>query len=267
MYDRRCLALSPEEVQQKVRGGEPHVLRLKIPHEEIFTFDDSIRGRVTFRGDTIDDQVLLKSDGFPTYHLAHVADDHLMEIDTVIRGEEWLSSVPKHLLLFQCFGWKPPQYAHVPLLLNKTRAKLSKRDGAVAVEDYIAKGYVPEALLNFIALLGWNPGTTQELFSLQELIEAFSLERVQKGGAVFDAEKLDWLQGQWMRKMAPEEFAKHIHPLIAEKFSSARTDGAFAKKAALIQGRITFFTEATEMLAFFYEEPTLTRDLLVHAKQ
>ena len=154
MYDRHCLKLSKDEVKTKLDAGEKHVIRMRIPDNETITFNDDIRGELSFKSHTIDDQVLLKSDGFPTYHLAHVVDDHLMEIDLVTRGEEWLSSLPKHLLLFRYLGWTPPRYGHVPLLLNKDKTKLSKRQGSAAVEEYILKGYLPEALLNFLALLG-----------------------------------------------------------------------------------------------------------------
>jgi len=267
MYDRMCLKLAAEEVEKRVKAGEPHVIRMKVPHERVIAFEDEIRGNVQFQGHTVDDQVLLKSDGFPTYHLAHVVDDHLMDIDMVIRGEEWLSSLPKHLLLFEYLGWQPPRYAHVPLLLNQDRTKLSKRQNAVSVEEYIRKGYLPETLVNFLALLGWNPGTTQEIFSLDELIAAFSLDRVQKAGAVFDIEKLDWLQGQWMRKIPLKEFSERIRPLVAEKFAAAANDKTFGRKAALIQERITFFAEAPDMLGFFYIEPDVTVDLLANPKQ
>lgn len=263
MYDRTCCKLSREEVDAKIAAGERNVIRMKIPHEELITFDDDIRGPLEFKGHTVDDQVLLKGDGFPTYHLAHVVDDHFMEIDLVLRGEEWLSSLPKHLLLFRFLEWQAPRYAHVPLILNKDRTKLSKRQSSVAVGDYIAKGYLPEALLNFLALLGWNPGTTQELFSIEELIEQFSLERVQKAGAVFDEEKLMWLQGQWMRKIPLDQFAEHIRPLVP----AASGDKDFAKKAALIQDRVTFFAEAPKMLTFFYEAPTASLELIANAKQ
>ncbi len=267
MYDRQCLHLSPQEVQKKLEAGERHVIRLKVPHERTITFADDIRGQMTFLGHTVDDQVLVKSDGFPTYHLAHVVDDHLMDIDLVMRGEEWLSSLPKHLLLFEFLGWPPPRYAHVSLLLNKDKTKLSKRQNSVSCSEYIAKGYLPEALLNFLALLGWNPGTTQELFSIQELIEQFSLERVQKAGAVFDLEKLDWLQGQWIRKIPLTEFAARIRPLVEEQFSQAKDDTDFASKAALIQERVAFFHEAPRMLGFFYHEPTVPMELLANPKQ
>src|SRR3989339_325756 len=267
MYDRTCMKLKDEEVQRRIAAGESHVLRLKVPRNEIIAYEDEIRGPMSVQGHTIDDQVLLKSDGFPTYHLAHVVDDHFMDISVVIRGEEWLSSTPKHLLLFQYLGWKPPCYAHVPLLLNKDRTKLSKRNSAVSVEEYIAKGYLPEAFLNFIALLGWNPGTTQEIFTLGELIETFSLERMQKAGAIFDTEKLDWLQGQWIRKLSAPEFAKRILPIVAERFSPASRDKNFEAKAKLIQERVTFFSEAPSLLSFFYEEPAPSIDLLANAKQ
>ena len=267
MYDRHCLQLSKEDVDAKLKAGERHVIRMKVPHERTITFTDDIRGEMRFQGHTVDDQVLLKSDGFPTYHLAHVVDDHLMETDLVIRGEEWLSSLPKHLLLFEWLGWTPPKYAHVPLLLSKDRKKLSKRDGDVAVEEYITKGYLPEAMVNFLALLGWNPGTTQEIFTMDELIEQFSLDRVQKAGAIVDMEKLDWIQGQWMRKIPLQEFAARIQPIVSEKLPAAASDPDFAKKAQLIQERITFFREAPEMLTWFYQEPRVTVELLANEKQ
>lgn len=266
MYDRLCLSLSQEESEERMKN-EKYVLRLKVPREETITFEDDVRGKLEFKGHTVDDQVILKSDGFPTYHLAHVVDDHLMEIDVVLRGEEWLSSLPKHILLFRALGWDPPRYAHVALLLNKDKSKLSKRQNDVAAEDYIQKGYLPEALLNFLALLGWNPGTTEEIFSLEDLIKQFSLDRAQKAGAIFDIEKLDWLQGQWIRKIPPEEFAERIKPVVAEQYPDAESDPDFEKRAVLIQERLTFFSEAPEMLSYFYKEPTVESDLLANKKQ
>jgi len=267
MYDRTCLDIPEEEVRRRVAAGEKHVLRMKIPREEMIVYDDEIYGKLSFKGHTIDDQILLKSDRFPTYHLAHVVDDHLMEMDMVIRGEEWLSSLPKHLLLFRYFGWQPPKYAHVPLLLNPDRTKLSKRQSDVAAEHYIEKGYLNEALMNFLALLGWNPGTEQEIFTREELLQAFSLNRVQKSGAVFDLQKLNWLQGQWIRRIPLEDFVARIKHLVVARFPGAGTDPKFAEKAALIQERITFFPEAPEILAFFYESPVVSRDLLINLKQ
>lgn len=267
MYDRHCTQLPRKETEDRLARGDNHVLRLMVPHDSVFTYTDAIRGEMTFQGHTVDDQVLMKSDGFPTYHLAHVVDDHLMKIDLVIRGEEWLSSTPKHLLLFEHLGWEPPKYAHVPLLLNADRTKLSKRQQSVAAEEYIQKGYLPETLINFLALLGWNPGTEQEIFSLEELTEAFSLERVQKAGAIFDLAKLDWLQGQWIRKLPLSEFADRLQMLTAERFAEAKRDPEFKKKAALIHERVTFLSEGPAMLAFFYEEPKISIELLASAKQ
>jgi len=263
MKMKNALTLSEEDVQARLKADEPYVIRMKVDPDQIITFQDDIRGQCTFKGHEVDDQVLLKSDGFPTYHLAHVVDDHLMDIGLVLRGEEWLSSLPKHLLLFQYLGWKEPRYAHVPLLLNQDKTKLSKRQNDVDTDHYIQKGYMPEVMVNFLSLLGWNPGTTQEKFTITELQEAFSLGRVQKSGAVFDTEKLDWLQGQWIREMETDVFAGRIQPLVP----AAQDDADFVKKAALIQDRITFFNEAPEMLGYFYEEPKVTIDLLANKKQ
>ena len=267
MYDRTCLHLSASAVQERLARGETSVIRLKVPHTETITFQDDIYGTLTFKGHTIDDQVLLKSDGFPTYHLAHVVDDHHMKIDCVIRGEEWLSSLPKHLLLWRAFGWKAPRYAHMPLILNKDRTKLSKRQGDTAAGAYVTKGYLPEALLNFLVLLGWNPGTEQEIFTLEELKNLFSLDRVHKSGAVFDLEKLAWLQGQWMRRIPLDDFVSRIHAAVAAHYPAAQNDPGFREKAALIQERITFFTEAPEMLGYFYEVPQSPRDVVLNPKQ
>ncbi len=210
MYDRHCLYLSEEEIQKKLDEGVPFVIRQKIPSAEIVKFDDHIRGKVSFAAKTLDDQILLKSDGFPTYHLANVVDDHLMKITHVIRGEEWLPSTPKHILLYKAFGWEPPEFAHIPLLLNKDRTKLSKRQGDVSVEDYIKKEYLKEAIINFIALLGWHPGSAEEneIFTLEELSSKFSLEKVHKAGAIFDIEKLEWFNWQWHRKNHHENLKK-----------------------------------------------------------
>jgi glutamyl-tRNA synthetase len=267
MYDRKCAALTKEGTDARAAAGEAHVLRLRVPRDRTMQLNDEIRGQLQFQGHTIDDQVLVKSDGFPTYHLANVVDDHLMRIDLVLRGEEWLPSLPKHVLLYEAFGWTPPRFAHIPLLLNPDRSKLSKRTGSVSVREYREKGYLPEALINFLALLGWNPGTEQEIFTIDELIAAFSLDRVQKAGAVFDLAKLDWLQGQWMRKMDPAEFAARALPLVKEKHPAAEHDKDFSAKCRLIQDRITFLHEAPDMLSFFYAEPTVDVALLANAKQ
>lgn len=201
MYDRKCLDLPESEIQKLMDEGVPYVIRQKMPFD-LIKFKDTVRGTVQFHGKTIDDQILVKSDGFPTYHLANVVDDHTMGITHVIRGEEWLPSTPKHIALYMAFGWESPQFAHLPLLLNADRSKLSKRQGDVAVEDYIKKGYTKEAVLNFVAFLGWNPGAGEEkeIYTLQELEEVFDLEKVHKAGAVFNLEKLDWFNWHWAKE-------------------------------------------------------------------
>ncbi len=199
-YDGFCRNLTSEEASEKLAEGVKHVVRLKVPKDELILFNDLVRGKVKFASQNIDDQVLLKSDTFPTYHLANVVDDHLMGVTHVIRGEEWLPSTPKHILLYQAFGWNMPEFAHLPLILNEDRSKLSKRQGDVAVEDYIKKGYEKDELINFIAFLGWNPGGTKEIYSLKELAEVFDLEKVQKGGAVFNLDKLDWFKSVWRQR-------------------------------------------------------------------
>lgn len=207
MYDRGCLRLKSEEIKVQLKKKMPFVVRQKIPHEREIAFKDIIRGHLTFKGSTIDDQILLKSDRWPTYHLASVVDDFFMKITHVIRGEEWLPSTPKHLLLYEAFGWNPPEFAHIPLTLNKDKTKLSKRQNDVSVEEYIQKDYRKEAIINFIVFLGWHPGKgeEQEIFSLEELTERFSLEQIHKSGAVFDIEKLNWFNFQWNRRVYHEK--------------------------------------------------------------
>ena len=201
MYDGRCRDLSEGEVADNLAQGLPFVIRLRYPKEGKTVFDDIVRDRVAIDNSIVDDQILIKSDGFPTYHFASVVDDHLMKITHVIRGEEWLSSVPKHIFLYESFGWEPPVWVHLPLLLNSDRSKLSKRQGDVSVESYLEKGYLTEVLLNFIALLGWHSADDREIYSLGELEEVFSLERINKAGAVFDLEKLNWMGGTYIRQM------------------------------------------------------------------
>lgn len=215
-YDRHCRSIPADEASQRVLSGEAHVFRFKMPDEGETEFHDAVRGPVTFRNDLLDDYVLLKSDGYPTYHLASVVDDHLMETSHVIRGEEWLSSTPKHVLLYKAFGWTAPKFAHMPLLLNPDRSKLSKRQGDVAVEDYLDKGYLPEALINFVALLGWNPSDEEEIYSLEELAKAFELKDVNSAGAVFNHEKLDWLNGKYLRMMPLDRLAERAAPFLVQ---------------------------------------------------
>ena len=214
LYDGLCRDISVEDAQERVRAGDAHVIRMKVPREGTTKFHDSIRGDVEFQNSLIDDQVLLKSDGFPTYHLANVVDDHLMAVTHVIRGEEWLSSTPKHILLYWMFGWEPPEFAHIPLLVNEKKQKLSKRLGDVSVEDFKEKGYLPEALVNFVGFLGWNPGDEREIFSMDELIKEFTLEKVGKSPAIFNLEKLDWYNREYMRRISLDELTERCVPFF-----------------------------------------------------
>lgn len=215
-YDQHCRKLTAKERASRLEAGMPYVIRMKIPDIPggEHTFQDIIRGEVTIPYENLDDQIIIKSDGFPTYHLASVVDDHLMEISHVIRGEEWLPSTPKHLLLYDYLDWEKPEFAHMPLLLNEDRSKLSKRQGDVTVKDYRDKGYLPEALVNFVALLGWNPGDEREIFSLEELIEEFDLHRIGKSGAVFNVEKLQWMNGVYVRNYPIEKLVDLSQPYL-----------------------------------------------------
>lgn len=273
-YDRHCLKLSESEIEKLLTQKTPFVIRQKIPETGAVAWNDLVRGEVSFKADTIDDQVLLKSDGYPTYHLANVIDDHLMEITHVIRGEEWLSSTPKHILLYQSLGWKAPEFAHLPLLLNKDRSKLSKRQGDVAVENYRKKGYLPEAVINFIALLGWHPGgeEKEEIFTLLELVEKFSLEKAHKGGAIFDLTKLDWMNWQWRRRQfeaLPGETTDKLLAL-AKPFLPPEwlADGEFLKRCLLtVQEKILQKPEETKMYIEFYFKEKLTIDPALIARE
>lgn len=257
MYDRHCRNLTPDEVKTKMGAGEKHVVRLRVPLGETVTFTDLVRGDVSFETKTIDDQVLLKSDGFPTYHLANVVDDKYMKITHVIRGEEWLSSTPKHVLLYRAFGWENemPGFAHLPLLLNPDRSKLSKRQGDVAVEDFKAAGYLPDALINFVALLGWNPSDTQEIYSIQELIKSFDLEKVNKGGAVFGREKLEWMNAEYIRAKSPTELLAIVRPLAVER-GYAVSDEYLAKVIALMHERVRTTKDFVDFASYFFVAPT-----------
>lgn len=264
-YDKHCLNLSEEEIQKNLEEGKPYVIRLNVQPGMKIAFKDIIRGDVEFSSDVIDDQVLIKSDGFPTYHLANIIDDHLMEISHVIRGEEWLPSVPKHILLYEAFGWQHPQFAHLPLLLNPDRTKLSKRQGDVAVEDYRKKGYLKEALINFIALLGWTAGDDKEVYSFDELIKSFSLERVNDSGAVFDLEKLNWLNEEHLRNKSDEELIKMLREeMQLSKYCSEDFSDEYLKEVIdVMKPRISFIKDIYEKGFYFFEEPTTYEEAAV----
>lgn len=257
-YDRTAMrnefTLGKEETQRLLDDGAAYCIRLKVPHNEEIHFVDVIRGAVSVSGRDVDDQILLKSDGFPTYHLANVVDDHLMQISHIIRGEEWLPSTPKHVLLYQALGWECPQFAHLPLLLNKDKTKLSKRQGSVAVEDFVEKGYFKEAMVNFIALLGWNPTADREIFSFQELIDTFNLEKVNKSGAVFDTQKLDWMNSQYLRSLPNAHLAELLAPM-AQKAGYNVSNEYLEQVIDLLKERITFLNETLTFGDYMFQKP------------
>jgi len=267
-YDRRCLQLSEAEIKEKLAAGEPHVIRYQIP-EGITAFKDIVHGKISIKNDTLDDQVILKSDGFPTYHLAVIVDDHLMKISHVIRAEEWLPSTPKHILLYQAFNWDVPEYAHLPMILGSDKKKLSKRHGATAFLDYKEQGYLPEALVNFMVFLGWNPKSEREKFSLPELVKEFDLANVNRAGAIFDIEKLDSINGQYIREMSLDKFAEKCLPFLEKagiKVGEYESD-YIGQAVALEQERIRKFSEIAEAVEYFFtDELEYDADLLVWKK-
>ncbi|MFA6429201.1 MAG: glutamate--tRNA ligase [Patescibacteria group bacterium] len=249
MYDRHCRSLPREEAEKRVADGEAHVIRLAVPTEGTLVVEDLIRGRMEFPWAQSDDQVIVKSDGFPTYHLAAMADDHDMAISHVIRADEWISSLPKHVFIYQSMGWELPQWAHVPLILNPDRSKLSKRQGDVAVEDYLAKGYLPEAILNFIALLGWNPTADREIFTKEELASLFEIGKVNKAGAIFNTEKLNWLNAHYLKQMTEEEYLQMCRPWLPKE----EDDHAFLDRVCLIvRDRLEVPKDLPEMTRFLF---------------
>jgi len=252
-YDGKCRNLNKTESEERAKN-ESCVIRLAVPENGETSFPDLIRGKVSFQNELIDDQVLIKSDGYPTYHFANVVDDHLMQISHVIRGEEWLPSTPKHVILYKFFDWELPQFAHLPLLLNPDKSKLSKRQGDVAVEDYKSKGYLPQSMNNFVALLGWNKGDDQEIFTIPELVEHFSLERVSKAGAVFNKEKLDWMNGMYLRNLSDEGF---LQLALAKMKDLGYDTGDVSKNNAIalsFKERITTINELEEKASLFFAD-------------
>ena len=262
-YDKLCLKeISREEAEKKIANGEKCVIRFDVPETGETEFEDVVRGKVKFTNKNLDDFVILKSDGYPTYHLAHVVDDHLMKTTLVLRGEEWLSSTPKHLLLYQAFGWEPPQYGHLCVILNKnTKKKLSKRDGDVSVGDFMKKGYLPEAVVNFIALLGWNPKTEQELFTLDELAQEFDIVKLNKSGAIFDTEKLDWMNGVYIRKKNSRELAKLCRPYLG-KYKDKLSDEYLEKIVSVERERMKKLSDIAENTEFYFKPPEYKKGLL-----
>jgi len=259
-YDGRCRNLTEKEINDHLQNGDKYVIRLKIPQDGEITFYDIVRDKVTFPWNMIDDQVLVKSDGFPTYHLANVIDDHLMEISHVIRGEEWLSSIPKHLFLYEAFGWKPPKMCHLPLLLNPDKSKLSKRQGDVAVEDFLNKGYLPETLINFVALLGWHAPGNEEFYTLSELGKVFSLKRINKSGSVFDIEKLNWMNGQYLRNIDLKVIGEYAKTYFKKAGYHIPNEKHYLELVDIARSRIHKLDEVTEFAKPFFSELKFTDD-------
>ncbi|GIW69466.1 MAG: glutamate--tRNA ligase [Patescibacteria group bacterium] len=265
-YDRHCLKLKKDEIEKNLKANVPRVIRMKVPDHEDVSFDDLILRRITINSDAVDDQVLIKADGYPTYHMAVVVDDHLMKITHVMRGNDWVPSTPKHILLYKFFGWEPPKYAHLPNLkeVGGTK-KLSKRFGSVSVYEFLSEGYLPEALNNFLMFLGWNPGTDKEIYTLEEFIRDFSIERIQPTDLVaFDRQKLLWMNGLYIRNTANADLWKKLNAW-SEKFDfylhgkNAEKEKVFAV-LDLIKDRMKLLSEYNSLAHYFFEDPEIEKD-------
>ena len=267
-YDKHCLHLSKEEVEANLKAGMPFVIRQNNPTEGTTTFHDEIYGDITVDNSELDDMVLIKSDGYPTYNFANVIDDHLMHITHVVRGSEYLTSTPKYNLLYEAFGWEIPTYVHLPLIMGKNEdgsvSKLSKRHGSTSFEGLVAEGYLPQVITNYIALLGWAPKDNQEIFSLPELVQAFSIDGISKSPAVFDYDKLNWFNAEYIKAMGEEEFTAHAMPYYREVFGAQ--DKPWEVLYSILPARITKFQEIPGLLHFLKELPDYPVDFFVNKK-
>ena len=263
-YDRHCLGLSAEEVQAKLDAGEPFVIRQKMPDSGTTAFHDVVYGDITVENAELDDQILMKADGFPTYNFANVVDDHLMNITHVVRGSEYLSSTPKYNLLYQAFGWEAPVYVHLPAVMRDAHHKLSKRHGDKSFEDLVNEGYLVEAIVNYIALLGWSPADNTEIFSLKELEETFDIAGLSKSPSIFDIKKLTWMNGEYMKAMDFEKFFALAEPKLAAALEGTGID--LRKIAALLQKRLETWNDIPAMVGFFKELPEYGTELYTHKK-
>lgn len=267
-YDRHCRDLSEAEIQEKLDAGVPYVIRQKMPIEGSTTFTDAVFGEITVENSELQDQILIKQDGYPTYNFANVIDDHTMGITHVVRGSEYLSSTPKYNLLYEAFGWEIPTYIHLPLINGKnddgTISKLSKRHGSTGFEDLIRDGYLPEAIINYIALLGWAPKDNQEIFTLDELCKAFDISGISKSPSVFDYDKLEWFNGEYIKAMSDEKFIELCTPYFKQALGDADLD--YAKIAAILKQRTTKLTDIPEKIDFFAALPEYEKELFVNKK-
>lgn len=262
-YDRHCLNLSKEEIEENLKNGVPYVIRQKIRDGKT-TFHDEVYGDITVDNSELEDQILIKSDGYPTYNFANVIDDHAMNITHVVRGAEYLSSTPKYNLLYEAFGWDIPIYVHLPAVMKDKHNKLSKRNGDASFQDLVAKGYLPDAIVNYIALLGWSPSVNQEIFTIDELIKEFSIKGLSKSPAIFDIEKLTWMNGEYIKKMDKEDFYNWAEPEL--KSAIKRTDIDLKKVAEYVQTRIGTSKDIAAMVDFVDNLPEYSTDLYVHKK-
>ena len=262
-FDDPCKLLTIEECEARIEAGEKFVIRQTIPETGTTYFDDEVFGRITVENNTLDEQVLIKSDGFPTYNFANVIDDHLMGITDVVRGMEYLSSTPKYNLIYNAFDWDIPRYIHCPPVMKDEHSKLSKRNGDASFQDLVEKGYLPGAILNYIALLGWSPTEEREIFTLDELVQAFDVKHIGTSGAIFDPEKLKWVNGMWLRNMDLDSYEKLVTPYIDQVVK-----GNFNRRqiAAILQQRAQTLAEIPEMLTFFDNFPSYSNDLFINKK-
>ena len=263
VYDKHCLHLSKEEIEANLAAGKPYVIRINMPTEGTTTFHDEIYGDITVPNEELDDMILIKSDGYPTYNFANVVDDHLMGITHVVRGNEYLSSAPKYNRIYEAFGWDVPVYVHCPLITDENHKKLSKRCGHSSYEDLLEQGFVSEAIVNYVALLGWCPEGTQEIFSLEDLVEAFDYRHMSKSPAVFDIQKLKWMNSEYLKAMDFDRFYEMAEPYIKEVITK---DMDLKKIAALVKTRIEIFPDIREHIDFFEELPEYDTSMYCHKK-
>lgn len=268
-YDRTCRNLAPEVIEEHLKNGDPYVIRQKMPLTGETTFFDVLHGNITIKNEELEDQVLLKRDGMPTYNFANVIDDHLMHITHIMRGAEFITSTPKYILLYESFGWDVPTFIHLAPVMGKNEdgsiSKLSKRHGATSFDDLVKAGYLPDAIVNYVALLGWNPKTTnQEIFSMAELIEHFSLEGLSKSPAVFDYDKLGWINGEYLKAMSDEDFAKMARPFVGEL--PDYLEQSWTHLASLLKTRIQRLGDLPQEIAFLCEQPAFDAELYVNKR-
>ena len=263
VYDKHCLHLSKEEIEANLAAGKPYVIRINMPTEGTTTFHDELYGDITVENNELDDMILIKSDGYPTYNFANVIDDHLMGITHVVRGNEYLSSAPKYNRLYEAFGWEIPKYIHCPLITNEDHQKLSKRCGHSSYEDLLDQGFLTEAIVNFVALLGWSPSSDNEIFSLEELVKEFDYHRISKSPAVFDMVKLRWMNGEYMKKMDDDKFYEMALTYLKEVITK---DLDFHKIAAMVKTRIEVFPDIKDQVDFFEKVPEYETSMYVHKK-